>query len=82
MNFNPKPYHFEFPIPMFHPKLPRPMRGVKCKCEPYATIEECVEACKKACAEWDVKYDNPEVKLFMTDSDGVHEVTEEGEFAD
>ena len=76
-----KPYHFEFPIPMDHPNLPRPTRGVKCKCEPYATIEECVEACKKACARWDVKYDNPEVKLFMTDRDGVWEVTEEGELA-
>ena len=76
-----KPYHFEFPIPAFHPNLPTPIRGVKCKCEPYATIEECVETCKKACARWDVKYDNPEVKLFMTDRDGVWEVTEEGELA-
>ena len=76
-----KPYHFEFPIPMDHPNLPRPTRGVKCKCEPYATIEECVEACKKACARWGVNYDDREVKLFMTDRDGVWEVTEEGELA-
>ena len=76
-----KSYHYEFPISMFHPKLPRPMRGVKCKCKPYATIEECVEACKEACAKWDVNYDDPSVKLFMTDRDGVWEVTEEGELA-
>lgn len=76
-----KPYHFEFPVPMFHPKLPTPMRGVKCTCEPYATIEECVESCKKTCAEYGVNYDDPKVKLFMTDRDGVWEVTEEGELA-
>ena len=77
----PKPYHFEFPIPMFHPKLPTPMHGIKCTCVPYATIEECVESCKKACAKWNINYDDPKVKLFMTDRDGVCEVTEEGELA-
>ena len=76
-----KSYHYEFPIPASHPNLPIPARGIKCKCEPYATIEECVEACKTACAKWDVNYDDPEVKLFMTDRDGVWEVTEEGELA-
>lgn len=76
-----KSYHYEFPIPMYHPNLPIPARGIKCKCEPYATIEECVEACKIECARWDVNYDNPKVKLFMTDRDGVWEVTEEGELA-
>ena len=67
-----KPYHFEFPIPV---------SGTKCTCVPYATIEECVEACKKACAKWGINYDDREVKLFMTDRDGVWEVTEEGELA-
>ena len=76
-----KSYHYEFPIPMCHPNLPIPARGIKCKCEPYATIEECVEACKIECAKWDVNYDDPSVKLFMTDRDGVWEVTEEGELA-
>lgn len=72
-----KPYHFEFPIPVFNPKL----STGKCTCVQYATIEECVRACKKACAKWNVNYDDPEVKLFMTDRDGVWEVTEEGELA-
>lgn len=77
-----KPYHFEFPIHVFNPKLPTRV-SEKCTCtsEPYATIEECVRACKKACAKWNVNYDDPEVKLFMTDRDGVWEVTEEGELA-
>lgn len=76
-----KPYHFEFPIPVFNPKLLTLVSGEKCTCVPYATIEECVRACKKACAKWNVNYDDPEVKLFMTDRDGVWEVTEEGELA-
>jgi hypothetical protein len=76
-----KSYHFEFPIPFYHPRLPTPMRGIKCTCEPYATIEECVAACKAACTKWGVNYDDREVKLFMTDADGKWEVTEEGELA-
>ena len=47
----------------------------------YATIEECVAACKSACKDWGMDYDDREVKLFMTDADGKWEVTEEGELA-
>lgn len=67
-----KPYHYEFPIPAY---------DENCTSEQYATIEECVEACKKACIEYGVNYDDRDVKLFMTDRDGVWEVTEEGELA-
>ncbi len=75
--FNKTPYSFEFPIPSTNPRLSRPMRvGAG-----YATIEECVDACKAACAEWGVNYDDRDVKLFMTDADGKWEVTEEGEIA-
>ena len=75
------PYSFEFPVPSTCPCLPRPTTGVKCTGINYATIEECVAACKKACAECGVNYDDRDVKLFMTDADGKWEVTEEGELA-
>ena len=80
--FNKTPYSFEFPIPSTSPHLSTPVSGVKCMGVDYATIEECVDACKTACAEWGVNYDDRDVKLFMTNSDGKWEVTEEGEFAD
>lgn len=79
--FNKTPYSFEFPVPSTSPHLPRPVHGVKCTGVDYATIEECVAACKAACSEWGVNYDDREVKLFMTDADGKWEVTEEGELA-
>lgn len=47
----------------------------------FQTIEECVAACKAECADLGVDYDDRDVKLFMTDADGVWEVTEEGELA-
>ena len=80
--FNKTPYSFEFPVPSTSQRLPTPASGVKCMGVDYATIEECVDACKIACAELGVNYDDRDVKLFMTDSDGKWEVTEEGEFAD
>ena len=80
--FNKTPYSFEFPVPSTSQCLPTPVSGVKCMGVDYATIEECVDACKTACAEWGVNYDDRDVKLFMTNSDGKLEVTEEGEFAD
>lgn len=79
--FNQTPYSFEFPIPSTHPRLPTPANGIKCTGIDYATIEECVAACKEACVEWGVNYDDRDVKLFMTDRDGKWEVTEEGEIA-
>ncbi len=79
---NKTPYSFEFPIPSTHPRLPVPANGIKCTGIDYATIEECVDECKAACAEWGVNYDDRDVKLFMTNADGKWEVTEEGEFAD
>ena len=48
----------------------------------YDTVEECIEECKKICECLGVDYNDREVKLFMTDSDGTWEVTEDGEFAD
>ena len=80
--FNKAPYSFEFPVPSTSPCLPVPACGVKCTGIDYTTIEECVAACKAACAEWGVNYDDRGVKLFMTNADGKWEVTEEGEFAD
>ena len=80
--FNKTPYSFEFPVPSTSQRLPTLVSGVKCMGVDYATIEECVDACKTACAELGVNYDDRDVKLFMTDSDGKWEVTEEGEFAD
>ena len=74
---NKTPYSFEFPIPLTHPRLPGKMAtGIN-----YATIEECVAACKAACAKCGVDYNDRDVKLFMTDRDGKWEVTEEGELA-
>lgn len=78
---NKTPYSFEFPIPSTHPRLPSPAFGVKCTGVNYATIEECVAACKIACMEWSVDYNDREVKLFMTDANGKWEVTEDGELA-
>jgi len=78
---NKTPYSFEFPIPSTSPRLPRPARGVMCIGVDYATIEECVAACKTACKEWGVNYYDRAVKLFMTDADCKWEVTEEGEIA-
>lgn len=80
--FNKTPYSFEFTVPSTSPCLPVPVCGVKCTGVDYATIEECVAACKAACAECGVNYDDRDVKLFMTNADGKWEVTEEGEFAD
>ena len=80
--FNKIPYSFEFPVPSTSQCLPTPVSGVKCMGVDYATIEECVDACKTACAAWGVNYDDRDVKLFMTNADGKWEVTEEGEFAD
>lgn len=74
-------YSFEFPVPSNSLRLPRPTAGVKCIGIEYATIEECVAACKSACKEFDVDYDDSNVKLFMTDADGKWEVTEEGKLA-
>lgn len=79
--FNQTPYSFEFPAPSASPRLPTPANGVKRTGADYATIEECVAACKAACAEWGISYDDRGVKLFMTDRDGKWEVTEEGELA-
>ena len=78
---NKTPYSFEFPIPSTRTCLPTPANGSMCKGVDYATIEECVAACKAACAEWSVNYNDRDVKLFMTDADGKWEVTEEGELA-
>ena len=47
----------------------------------FNTIEECVEECKKACIELEIDYYCRDVKLFITDGDGIEECTEEGEFA-
>ena len=56
-------------------------KGGICKGVGFNTIEKCVEECKKMCRSLDVNYDDCEAKLFLTDSDGVWECTEEGEFA-
>ncbi len=77
--FNKTPYSFEFPIPSTNPRLPHVSYSIKCT--GYATIKECVAACKAKCADFGVNYDDREVKLFMTDADGKWEVTEEGELA-
>ena len=79
--FNKVSYSYEIFIPSNSPSLPKPACGVQCIGRDYATIKECVEACKAACAECGIDYNDHEVKLFMTDSDGVWEVTEEGELA-
>ena len=82
--FNQMPYDYEIPIPPFHPMLPRKgVHGVKAvDGRGFKTIEECVEACKTKCKELGVDYYDNKVKLFMTDTDGKWEVTEDGEFAD
>ena len=81
---NKLPYDYEIPIPPFHPMLPRKgVRGVKAiDGRGFKTIEECVKACKAKCKELGVEYYDNKVKLFMTNSDGKWEVTEDGEFAD
>ena len=81
---NKLPYDYEIPIPPFHPMLPRKgVRGVKAvDGRGFKTIEECVKACKAKCKEFGVEYYDNKVKLFMTNSDGKWEVTEDGEFAD
>ena len=77
------PYDYEIPIPQFYPMLPRKgVRGIKVvDGRGFKTIEACVEACKAKCKELGVDYNDRNVKLFMTDSDGKWEVTEEGELA-
>ena len=81
---NKLPYDYEIPIPPFHPMLPRKgVHGVKAvDGRGFEIIEECVEACKAKCKELGVDYYDNKVKLFMTDSDGKWEVTEDGELAD
>ena len=81
---NKLPYDYEIPITPFHPMLPRKgVRGVKAvDGRGFKTIEECVKACKAKCKELGVEYYDNKVKLFMTNSDGKWEVTEDGEFAD
>ena len=78
------PYDYEIPIPPFHPMLHRKgVRGIKVvDGHGFKTIEACVEACKAKCKELGVDYNDRNVKLFMTNSDGKWEVTEEGELAD
>lgn len=66
-----KTYHYEIPAGKY---------GAVCSDE-FNTIEECVEECKKACIELEIDYDRRDVKLFITDGDGIEECTEEGEFA-
>lgn len=78
------PYNYEIPIPPFYPTmLPRKgVYGIKViDGSGFKTIEECVEACKAECKKLGVDYNDREVKLFMTDTDGKWEVTEEGELA-
>lgn len=66
-----KTYHYEIPASQYDGVVSRE----------FDTIEECVEDCKRACAALNVDYDRRDVKLFLTDADGVEECTEEGEFA-
>lgn len=49
----------------------------------YRTIEECVKECKAECFELGVDYDDPGVKLYLSDDfgDTFEECTEEGELA-
>jgi hypothetical protein len=77
------PYDYEIPIPPFHLILPRKgVHGIKAiDGRGFKTIEECVEACKAECKKFGVDYNDHNVKLFMTDTDGKWEVTEEGELA-
>ena len=48
----------------------------------YDTVEECIEEFKKIFECLGVDYNDRDVKLFMSNSDGTWEVTEDGEFAD
>lgn len=66
-----KTYHHEIPASQYDGVVSRE----------FDTIEECVEDCKRACAALNVDYDRRDVKLFLTDADGIEECTEEGEFA-
>ena len=66
-----KTYHFEIPL----------KNGGICKSNELDTIELCVQECKKMCIACGVNYDDRDVKLFLTDADGVEECTEEGELA-
>lgn len=75
---NKTPYSFEFPIPSTTRRFG--ITGYAFGGD-YATIEECVKACKTACAKHGVNYDDRDVKLFMTDADGKWEITEECELA-
>ena len=81
--FNQMPYDYEIPIPPFHSMLPRKgVHGMKAvDGRGFKTIEECIEVCKAKCKELGVDYNDRGVKLFMIDSDGKWEVTEEGELA-
>ena len=67
-----KTYHYEIPADKY---------GAVCSDE-FNTIEECVEMCKKDCIELEIDYNRRDVKLFITDSDGIKECTEKGELAD
>lgn len=80
---NKRQYDYEIPIPPFHPVLPRKgVHGIKAiNGRGFETIEECIAECKAECKKLGVDYNDREVKLFMTDIDGKHEVTEEGELA-
>ena len=66
-----KTYHYEIPAGLYDGVVSRE----------FDTIEECVEDCKRACAELGVDYARRDVMLFLTDADGVEECTEEGELA-
>ena len=79
---NELPYNYEISIPQIHPMLPQGIFDIKAvDGRGFKTIEECVEACKAKCKALGVNYNDRDIKLFMTDSDGKWEVTEEGELA-
>ena len=69
-----KTYHYEFY---------NPVERTLCCSEDFDTIEECVEACKAACAGIGIDYDDREVRLFLTNDFGetYEECTAEGELA-
>ena len=66
-----KTYYYEIPASQYEGVVSRE----------FDTIEECVEDCKHACAMLNVDYGRRDVKLFLTDADGIKECTEEGELA-
>ena len=66
-----KTYHYEIPDGKYEGVVSREID----------TIEECVEDCRKACIELEIDYDRRDVKLFLTDANGIEECTEEGELA-